>query len=261
MQKIRGLASEYMPINSEVVDWATKEAEFIVDDMLKRYPKLTPDLTTKLASSLHIPVTLLFFPDTPQGRSGEEILWVMNSVDPKILNPTVRLLFRKAKGIQLILEELYGEGQLKRLEWLNMPVGDHSISELVANIRKLFGVSIEEQGNWRNSKEALDKWIEIFTDKGVGIFKRDFGDDNVSGFCIYDKLIPVIFLNSSTSNNRQIFTMFRELAYLLFGRSHLVVFDNEPNIEHENPDHIEVRCNRFAWKFLLSDNENPKDDA
>jgi transcriptional regulator with XRE-family HTH domain len=264
----RFLVTEYIPINPKVLKWAREVAGFTLGDMLKRYPKYqqweqgeaqpTYAQLDKLATKLHRPIALFFFPDIPEEEPIEKSLRVVNSEDIKLLTPAVRSLFRKGKVLQLDLKELYADQlgeRSKRLEWLSIPEGDYSISELATNIRKLFGISTEEQNNWRNRKEALVKWIEILADNGIFVLKGSFGN-NVSGFCVYDEVFPVIFLNNSISKTRQIFSMFRELAHLLSGKSHLDVFDTvflRP--EYGDPDNIEVKCNDFAGEFLLPDNK------
>ena len=49
-----------------------------------------------------------------------------------------------------------------------------------------------------------------------------------------------------------IFTIFHELAHILFQESYVDVFDDRYlNLEENNPSHEEVRCNAFAASFLV----------
>jgi Zn-dependent peptidase ImmA (M78 family) len=52
--------------------------------------------------------------------------------------------------------------------------------------------------------------------------------------------------------NRQIFTLFHELAHIIFKESYLDVFDEYFwQLEYSQADHIEVKCNAFASEFLV----------
>jgi len=256
-----------IPINHDVLIWARKTAGFAQEDMLKSFPRYTEweagksnptyNQLDNLASKFHRPVAVFFFPEIPKEDSIEKSLRAMNEEDIEHFTPTVRFLFRKAKVFQICLGELYEgqiEEQIKKISWLNMHNNNQSIPELANEVRKYFNISIDEQSSWKNSEEALNKWRDVLARKGIFVFKESFKNDFVSGFCIYDAVFPIIFINNSLSKNRQIFTMFHELAHLLFAESYLDVFDSGFwRLEYENPNHIEVKCNAFAGEFLIPD--------
>ena len=61
--------------------------------------------------------------------------------------------------------------------------------------------------------------------------------------------------NNSMEFNRQIFTLFHELAHIVLKQSYLDVFDDYFwNLEYSQEDHIEVKCNAFASEFLVPTN-------
>src|SRR5262249_51641329 len=87
---------------------------------------------------------------------------------------------------------------------------------------------------------------------GVFVFKDAFRIDDFSGFCLFDDTFPIIYANNSATKTRQIFTLFHELAHLLFHTS---------GVDTETDDYlprltgaarrIETLCNRFAARFLV----------
>lgn len=94
---------------------------------------------------------------------------------------------------------------------------------------------------------------------GVFIFKDSFNAPGknspkiaYSGFSIYDKTFPIIYINNNDSKSRQIFTLFHELCHLLM-HSGGVDTDNEDYLEYltEGNREIEVLCNKFASSFLV----------
>jgi Zn-dependent peptidase ImmA (M78 family) len=102
--------------------------------------------------------------------------------------------------------------------------------------------------------EAFKNWRKILEEHGVFVFKEAFKSDTFSGFCLYDKQFPVIYVNNSKSSSRQIFTLFHELAHLLFGTGG-VDTQLEDYIYYLKGDDkaIEVLCNRFGGEFLVPD--------
>jgi Zn-dependent peptidase ImmA (M78 family) len=95
-------------------------------------------------------------------------------------------------------------------------------------------------------------WRAAVESVGVFVFKRSFRQRTVSGFCVHDSAFPVIVVNNSTPFTRQVFTLFHELAHLLYGLSSITK-DDPDFIEHFAPADrtVEVACNRFAADFLV----------
>ena len=55
--------------------------------------------------------------------------------------------------------------------------------------------------------KSLEMWRSSFEKIGISVFKDSFQNDGYSGFCIYDKEFPVIYINNNLSKNRQLFTI------------------------------------------------------
>jgi Zn-dependent peptidase ImmA (M78 family) len=87
---------------------------------------------------------------------------------------------------------------------------------------------------------------------GVFIFKDAFKDEECSGFCLYDNVFPVIYINNSQAKIRQIFTLFHEVAHLLFKTGGIDLRHNDFIQGMRGPNkRIEVFCNKFAGEFLV----------
>src|SRR5690606_21818478 len=105
---------------------------------------------------------------------------------------------------------------------------------------------------------AFKRWREAFEQSGVFVFKRSFEQRAVSGFCLNDAEFPIIVINNSTAHARQIFTLFHELAHLLFDVSGITK-DDDSFIEHlgGSDRQVEIACNRFAAEFLVPSSTFP----
>ena len=90
---------------------------------------------------------------------------------------------------------------------------------------------------------------------GIFIFKDAFKNDDYSGFCLYDEKYPVIFVNNSMPDSRQIFTLFHELGHLLF-KSGGVDFRSSSYTRSFRDYYlnIEAACNKLANEFLVPQN-------
>jgi Zn-dependent peptidase ImmA (M78 family) len=87
---------------------------------------------------------------------------------------------------------------------------------------------------------------------GIFVFKDAFRVEGYSGFSLYDDVFPIIYVNNSSTKTRQIFTLFHELAHLVFHTSGIDTLEDHyiPNLpEHQRQ--IEILCNRFAAEFLV----------
>ena len=126
------------------------------------------------------------------------------------------------------------------------------IDKIVVEVRKLLGISLEEQKNWKSIDDALKEWREVIESRGVFIFKDAFKNSDFSGFCLYDSLFPVIYMNNSVEKSRQIFTLFHELAHLIFKTSGIdKIMEDDMDYISDDAKKIEIACNEFAGEFLV----------
>lgn len=146
------------------------------------------------------PLALFFFPAPPQEETPKKSFRTLPVYAIERLPEQIRFLIRKAQVMQFNLAELYDNVN---------PAARHIV-------RDYLGIALAEQRRWRNSAEALKVWRAALEEYGVFVFKHAFRVDSFSGFCLYDEQFPVIYVNNSQPQNRQIFTLFHELAHLLF---------------------------------------------
>nr|PZN78599.1 MAG: hypothetical protein DIU57_15645 [Pseudomonadota bacterium] len=164
------------------------------------------------------------------------------------------LLLRKAKALQLALSELNdGTNHADRL--ITQDLRFHptvKIEAMATQVRSYLGVSVEQQTSWTTTEAAFEAWRQKFVEVGIHVFKDQFRMDGFAGFCLTDEEFPIIYVNNTSAKARQIFTLFHELAHLLFHTSGIDV-EQDDYIESlvGNSRRIEVLCNRFAGEFLV----------
>ena len=211
----------------------------------------------RLARDLyHRPTALFFLPAPPEeGTPTAEFRRLPESA-LEDLEPDTWLAVRQARARQLDLAELspFADASDRQIvRELSPGVTPDGVDDLAGEARRYLGVAIEEQLGWASADDALDNWRDAVQSAGVWVFKRSFKQQDVAGFCLSDSRHPVVYLNNGQPKSRQIFTLFHELAHLLFDFNYLERFD----VDHyrglmDGYDRgVEIACNRFAGEFLV----------
>ncbi|MFA6213606.1 MAG: ImmA/IrrE family metallo-endopeptidase [Candidatus Obscuribacterales bacterium] len=262
---------EQIPINATLLTWARERAGWTLSDAKAKYHKFaewengssfpTYIQLESLADDLKIPVAVFFFPVPPALPPITETFRTLPSSEVAKLPKGLRMLLRQGKAMQLNLMEMTGGvNPSPKLITRDLQLdANEGVTDMAQRVRLHLGVSLDEQRSWRSTDEALKKWRDSFLSSGIYIFKEAFRLEQYFGFCLYDDLFPIIYLNNSSSKTRQIFTCFHELAHLLFHTSGIDFFEDEYlSFLRSSDQAIEVACNRFAAEFLLPDFELTK---
>ena len=254
---------EHLPITPAVLRWARERARFAIDEMRPRFRGIeewergeaspTYPQLERLSDAYKVPVAVFFFPDPPEVPPIQESFRTLPDVQFDALPRRVRSLLRKARVFQINLSELNdGRNPAERLILHELRfVHDMDVPSMARHVRRYLGVSLEDQVGWKDIDDAFDVWRSVLEKHGVAVFKDAFQSDFCSGFCLYDDVFPLIYVNNS-AKSRQIFTLFHELAHLLFQTSGIDALVDESG--RGLPPHlkqIEVVCNSFAAEFLL----------
>lgn len=262
-----------IPVNPVMLRWARETAGLKIEDVAHKFKKDNAEILSwesgddsptyvqleKLAYEIYKrPVAIFFFPEPPQEESPKQSFRTLPEQEILMLTPRLRFLIRQAKLQQLNLSELYDNVN---------PVSHHivrdlsfrpniSVVEMASNVRKYLNIDITTQFSWKNVGIAFKNWRNILEEHGIFVFKEAFKTDDFSGFCLYDKQFPVIYVDNSKPDSRQIFTLFHELAHLLFGTGGVDTrLENYINFLQGDNRTIEILCNRFGGEFLVPDSD------
>ena len=109
-----------------------------------------------------------------------------------------------------------------------------------------------------NPYAALKFWKHTVEAKGILVCQTNpylsLDLETVRGFCIAQKPLPVIVLNSKDKPYGRIFTLIHELVHIVLGES---VIQNVEfrKVGRHDLDPVEVFCNRVAGEVLVPQNE------
>ena len=210
------------------------------------------------APKFKFPVAAFFFPEPPELPDIESSFRTLNNEIINELPQRVRYLLRKAKVYQQSLYELNNErNPAQKIIIRDLGISSYnSLEEAIFAVRQYLDISLEQQMSWGSEDQALKAWRSALFDVGVYVFKDSFQSEGICGFCLYDDEFPIIYLNNSVSKTRQIFTIFHELAHLLYSTSGVDLDDKHflNNLEKE-AQKIEIACNKFSSYFLVPNEE------
>jgi Zn-dependent peptidase ImmA (M78 family) len=255
---------EQIPVTPRVIRWARERAGFSVEEASETFAKIAaweagaafptyPQLE-QLADTFKLPIAVFFFPEPPDLPPISESFRTLPAEEFAQIPRRVQFLLRKASALQLNLFELcQGQNPADRLITRDLNFSVDVIPESMArDVRQYLGISLEEQRSWRTDADAFQNWRQALSGVGIFVFKDAFRAAGFSGFCLYDEVFPIIYVNNSSTKTRQIFTLFHELAHLLFHTSGIdTVADEYIPALPSRARRIEVLCNRFAVEFLV----------
>ena len=262
------MAVERMPITPEVVTWARERLGYTLDALAEKrkdFKKIAEWETgvsrptyrqlELLAKQLSVPVAIFFFPEPPDVPKIEETFRTLTAGQFAELPPRIRKLLHKARAFQLGLAELNdGRNPARKMVTRDVKICvDDSVTTMAQRVRDYLGVSLSDQFKWPDVHIALKTWRKTFFSVGVTVFKDAFGEIGYGGFSLYDDEFPIIYVNNSNRGTRQVFTLFHELAHLLFHTSGI-----EKDVAFRQPfpadkQQIEETCSRLAAAILVPD--------
>jgi Zn-dependent peptidase ImmA (M78 family) len=261
-----------IPVNPAILQWARQTSGFSVEEVVLKLDRKSITAETiaawergesaptylqleTLAYRIYKrPLALFFFPDPPSEETPEQTFRTLPEYEINLMPPRIHLLIREAKVRQLNLAELYDNANPAERQIVRDLSFDPGVSaeKMATVIREYLQIDLAMQTQWKDSEEALKSWRHALEEHGVFVFKAPFKVEAFSGLCLYDEQFPIIYVNNSKSKNRQIFTLFHELAHLLFQTGGVDTrLENYLNYLQGDNRRIEILCNRFAGEFLV----------
>ena len=255
---------EKIPISPKLVEWARKRAGFTVQEAAEKFSHIAAweageDFPTypqleRLAEEFKVPIAVFFFPEPPQLPPIRESFRTLPDVEFNRIPRRVGFLLRKAKALQMNLAELsQGRNPAARLITRELVFDENvSIETMATRVRDYLGVTLNDQYAWADDDAALKAWRRSLLDTGIFVFKDAFRVNEYFGFSLYDDVFPIIYVNNSSTKTRQMFTLFHELAHLLFRTSGVDTLQDSYIPALPAPQRrVEILCNRFATQFLV----------
>lgn len=265
--------STHVAVTQSVLAWALQRADRSYEETVKKFPKLgdwmsgdaLPSLREleKFASFTHVSLGALIMPEPP-----DETLPIadMRTRDSKVIErPSGNLLdtIDRYQQFQDWYHDYAREQGAQKLPFLgsvSTQDSPHMVAHRVRELLLLERVNATSPDQWRRDivKALEDVGVLVMMSGIVGNnTHRPLSTDEFRGFCLYDVLAPLIFVNlAGESYGAQNFTLVHEFAHLLAGHSALSGGDHLLGGTSE-----EAWCNRVAALALLPDDALAAFDA
>ena len=257
--------STHVAVTQSVLAWALQRADRSYEETVKKFPKLgdwmsgdaLPSLREleKFASFTHVSLGALIMPEPP-----DETLPIadMRTRESKVIErPSGNLLdtIDRYQQFQDWYHDYAREQGAQKLPFLgsvSTQDSPHMVAHRVRELLLLERVNATSPDQWRRDivKALEDVGVLVMMSGIVGNnTHRPLSTDEFRGFCLYDVLAPLIFVNlAGESYGAQNFTLVHEFAHLLAGHSALSGGDHLLGGTSE-----EAWCNRVAALALLPD--------
>lgn len=261
-------------MNHNILKWARESSGRTLEDvaaLLKKDPETilsweegdtspTYVQLEKLAYTVYKrPLAVFFFPSPPVEEKPEGSFRTLPKSEIEKLHPQTRFLIRDSIAFRISLYELTNSknpsdslifNDLKLSPKIDLKTGAKEVRNYIGDD------TIENVRKSQRSDEALIIWRDAVEKCGVFINKNSFKDKDFWGFCLYDEIFPIIYLNSGTSKTKQIFTLFHELAHILLGTGGITTRTNSYITKLQgHPKVLERYCDKFAVEFLVPEEE------
>jgi Zn-dependent peptidase ImmA (M78 family) len=262
-------------INPLMLRWARERSGMTLAEVAARFKKAPDTIENwesgadaptfrqfeQLAEQLYKrPLAIFFFPSPPEEEDAGSRFRTLPQSEVEALEPDTRYALREALAFQESIRELTAGIRASTALVVRdiRPLPHEPVEQLAGRVRYYLGVPLDTQFTWRGSEDAFKQWRRSVESVGVFALKRSFKQNDVFGFCLSDDAFPIIIINNSTAHSRQVFTLFHELAHLLYSVSSITMQDMTfiDHLSGRSHD-IEVLCNRFAAEFLVPSSSFP----
>lgn len=167
------------------------------------------------------------------------------------MSPELRYEIRRAQDRRETAIDLFaGEGE-EPPELLIVGSLADDPDQLAAEIRRVLGVSLDEQRRWADAYEALNSWRAAIESAGALVMQMtDVERAESRGFSISERPLPVIVANIKDAPAARVFTLLHELVHVALRRGGLCDLDDTAT---RPPEELEVErfSNRVAGAALV----------
>lgn len=210
----------------------------------------------KLAKKCKRPLSVFYLPEPPRGFQALRDFRRLTGAATHHYSPELAYEVRAAHERRLVaIEVLETIGEAAENFRLTARVTDNP-EEVGTSVREQLGITLAAQNRWGDTGKAFRAWRDAIEAAGVlisviGGAHHQIDIEEMRGFAIADRPLPMIVVNGKDRSGGRIFTLFHELGHILLGQS---VIENSPEAGAAlpAPDRaIERFCNQLAAATLM----------
>jgi Zn-dependent peptidase ImmA (M78 family) len=205
----------------------------------------------QLARLYKRPLAIFYLPEPPTDFLPLRDYRRLPDAEVGHLSPALTAAIRRARAIRDAALELREETEELVASAPRIDIPQRDAELLAGEARKLLGVSLPQQRSWKDPGRALNGWIDAVSRLDVLVLQvQSIPLEEMRGFSISEKRMPVVVLNGADFPRGRIFTLLHEVAHLLLNADG--VCDVLPRRQAQRPtDEVEILCNQVAAATLM----------
>lgn len=252
-------------INPDVLRWARDNAGLSVDDAAKKASVKPEKLAAwetgegrpsipqlrKLARVYRRPIALFYLSKPPRTFKPMHDYRRLPGVVAGHETYALRMEMRYARERREIALELLRDLTIEPPSFTFVASLNHDPEKTAADLRAFLDIHLEDQFSWKTQYDSLNHWRATLERRGVLAFQTSRVDlDEMRGFSIAERTLPVVVVNGGDSPNARVFSMLHELTHVALRSGGICDMEERAKRPPED-DRIEVFCNHVAGAVLV----------
>lgn len=252
-------------VNSELLRWARKTAGFdirvaakkaqVIEEALESWERgeSRPSIaqTRKLGRVYKRPIAAFYLPEPPRGFTVPKDYRRPDGSNPRPPSPELLFEVRQAHSRREVLVELIERTEGTPFSLDIMATMNERPDEVADRLRTFLGVSFEDQHDWNQGYDTMNRWRAKLERAGILVFQMS----NVPwiearGFSVNADNLPLVVVNAKDAPNGRTFTMLHELTHLALRQGGICDLAQH-ELESDVTSQIEVFCNAVAAAVLI----------
>lgn len=231
------------------------------DESKREYPSLRQAIN--LSNKLHVPLGYLYLTDPPvEDVPLPDLRTVANKPLEKPSVDFIDTLYDAYRKQQWYRDYLIGE-DASELDFAGKYTVDDSPKTIASDIQGTLNINDDlrkDSSSWNQFLTSLVRQAEesrILILRNSIVFNnvyRKLDVDEFRGFAIFDKIAPLVFINTRDYKTAQIFTLIHEIAHIWIGQSGISNLDFRLR-DNQQRYRVDRLCDSIASEVLVPENQ------
>lgn len=246
-------------ISKDVIPWIrTMAGPTAPADVLSRLDQWSQGRKATLAQigeasrKLHVPFGYFFLKEPVETQSASPLFRTFGNRLARQISVDLRDTIQKMETIQEWLRDYADEQALTDCAFAGIVDADNIQAEAVATrLRHILSIDVDWNRRCTSAQDAYRTLRAAIGDTGAYVFENGIVELNTTrkldigefrAFCLYDKRVPLIFINAADTHEGKLFSLVHEMVHIALGEDDLMT-----------PSRLEEErfCNSVAAELLM----------
>lgn len=255
-------------VTPSVLKWARERARFDLDAASERIGRPPDEIRAwedgsdqpsmaqarKAAEVYKRSLAVFYLPKPPKDFETLRDFRTLPGTTQHGYSPELALLIRRLQGRQQWARDYLIAEAFEPLSFVGSATRRTPEIDIAKSIRSTLDISLDQQASCKDRREALNLWIERAEECGVFVCREGkIASEEACGIALTDDIAPIVFINTTDSYARRLFTLVHELVHLWINQPGVSNLQDIGQHAAKGDAAIEVFCNRTAALTLLGE--------